>query len=287
MKMTQKNNILISPRVNYRLVYEHKAPEWQPSYFYDMRFLTPRIDPDNIARCFCFESNPLTYEEIEDIAINGYKDKFGVPWVYVPQSNGSIVRPGSPLLSDLNDWKNKISFPDIESWDWEGSKKSNAEYVNTDKFLCAIILTGFFERLVSWMDFEAAAMALIDEDQKDAVHEVFDELAGLYIKIIDKYILSYGIDLLSFHDDWGGQHAPIFSLATVREMIVPHIKKIADYCRSRSVFFDMHSCGKIESLIPALIEAGCDSWSGQNINDKKKLNEQYGSKIIIADSDSY
>ena len=273
--MTKRFQTPITPRENYRMVYERKVPLWIPLSG-DSVMLTPRVDPDNVARCFCFEANPLKPEEMV-----GGPDKFGIEWEYVPMVNGSMVKPGNPTLEDVNDWKKVIKFPDIETWDWEGSKATNAEYVSSGRFVSATILTGFYERLISFMDFENAALALIDEDQQDAVHELFDALADLYIKIIDKFIYCYGIDQLSFHDDWGSQRAPFFSLATVREMIVPYIKKVSDYCHSRGVFFDIHSCGKNEILVPAYIEGGCDSWNGQSMNDKAMLYEKYGDKLIL------
>ena len=270
----------ITPKENYRLLYAREMPLWLPSMG-DSLMLTPRVDADNVARCFCFEANPTNDEERDEIAANGYKDKFGVTWVYVPQAGGSMVRPGKPTLANANDWKSAISFPDVDSWDWEGSKASNADHINKDRFISVTILTGFYERLISWMDFEGAAMALIDEDQQDAVHEAFDALADVYIKMIDKFIWAYGLDQLSFHDDWGSQRAPFFGLGTVREMIAPHIKKVADYCHSRGVYFDLHSCGKNEILTPAMIEAGIDSWSPQPMNDFDLLYEKYSDKIIL------
>ena len=273
--MSKRYKTPVTPKENYRMVYEHKIPYWLP-VMGDSLMLTPRVDPDNVARCFCFEANPLAPEEMV-----GGPDKFGIEWVYVPMVNGSMVKPGNPTLADANDWKKIIKFPDIESWDWEASKAANAEHLKTDRFISATILTGFFERLISFMDFDNAALALIDEDQQDALHELFDALADLYIKMVDKFIYCYGIDQLSLHDDWGSQRAPFFGLATVREMIVPYIRKVADYCHSRGVFFDIHSCGKNELLVPAYIEAHCDSWSGQPMNDKAMLYEKYGDKLIL------
>ena len=284
-RVTRRFQTPISPKENYRMLYKREIPLWLPIGG-DSMMMTPRIDPDNIARVFCFEANPLTPEEIDVVADEGYKDKFGVEWVYVRMANGSMVKPGNPILEDVNDWKEKITFPDVDSWDWEASKAANAEHVNTDRWISITILTGFFERLISFMDFDGAALALIDEDQKGAVHELFDALADVYIKMIDKFIWAYNIDILTFHDDWGSQRAPFFSLATVREMIVPHLKKVVDYCHSRGIFLDMHSCGKNELLVPAYIEAGCDSWSGQAINDRALIYEQYGGQLIVSmDSD--
>jgi len=265
----------VTPKENYKMVYRREVPHWLPQMS-DITMMTPRIDPDNVARAFVFEANPLSDEE----KVGGV-DKFGVEWVYVPVAQGSMVKPGNPLLEDVNDWKEKVRFPDVDAWDWEGSKKANADFINNDNFIVVTILTGFFERLISFMDFDKAAVALIDEDQKDAIHELFDALADVYIKMVDHFIDAYHLDCLSLHDDWGSQRSPFFSLATVREMIVPYIKKVADYCHSRGVFFELHSCGKNEKLVPAYIEAGVDAWSGQPMNDKEMLYEQYGGRIIL------
>ena len=285
-RVTRKFQTPITPKENYRMLYEKKVPYWIPISG-DSIGLTPRIDPDNIARCFAFEANNITQEEMADIAINGYKDKFGIEWLYVPTAGGSIVKPGAPTLADANEWKEIIQFPDVDSWDWEGTKASNADHVKGDKWITITILTGFFERLISFMDFMPAAIALIDEDQKAAVHELFDALADVYIQMTDKFIDAYGINSLTLHDDWGSQRAPFFSCETASEMIVPYIKKVADYCHSRGVFFDLHSCGKNEMLVPAYIEAGIDSWSGQPMNDKQFIYDTYGDKLMLGMESGY
>ena len=265
----------ISPKENYRMLYERKVPFWMPS-FMDSQFFAPRIDPDNVARVQVFEANPLQPEEM-----TGCPDKFGIPWVYVPQAGGSMVEPGNPTLLDANDWPDVINFPDVAKWDWAGSAEANKDFVNTDKFLSFTFVTGFFERLISFMDFQNAAVALIDDDQKEAVHSLFDALVDCYCDIIGRAYNAYPFDGIWFHDDWGAQRAPFFSLEVAMEMIAPHIKKVADFCHSLGVFFDMHSCGKNEILVPAYIEIGADSWSGQNMNDKAMLYDKYGDKIIL------
>ena len=266
----------ISPRENLTLVYARKKPAWIPLGA-DSVFFTPRIDPDNVARCFVFEANPLKPEEM-----TGGPDRHGIEWVYVPAAYGSMVRPGNPILNDANDWEKVINFPDLDLWDWDASSEANKDYVKTDRFITISILTGFFERLISFMDFENAAIALIDEEQKTAVHGLFQELANLYKKMIDKYVYAYKPDLLSLHDDWGAQRAPFFSLETVMEMIVPYIKQVVDHCHEAGVFYSQHSCGKNELLVPAYIATGADSWGGQSINDMESLYGSYGDKIILS-----
>ena len=83
------------------------------------------------------------------------------------------------------------------------------------------------------------------------------------------------------HDDWGSQRAPFFSLDTVREMLVPPLSKVVKHVHSKGLFYDMHCCGQVEALLPAMIEAGVDSWSGQPMNDKAMLYHKYGKEILI------
>jgi len=266
----------ISPRENLTLVYSRKKPEWIPVTS-DTIYIAPRVDPDNIARCFVYEAIPLKPEEM-----TGSPDRHGIEWVYVPVTGGSMVRPGNPILKNANDWEKVVSFPDVDKWDWEGSKEANKDYIKPDLFISFTILTGFFERLISFMDFENAAIALIDEDQKTAVHGLFQELVKLYNKMIDKYVYAYKANLVSLHDDWGSQRSPFFSLETVMEMIVPYIKQVVDHCHEVGIFYSQHSCGKNEPLVPAYIATGADNWGSQSINDMESVYDSYGDKIILS-----
>ena len=278
----KKYNTPITPRENYNAVYtKGDMPLWIPISS-DRRMWAPRLDADNVARGMVMDATPLTQEEMEKLARDGAKDKFGIDWVYVPITTGSIVRPGSPAMTDANDWEKIVQFPNVESWDWAGSKEVNRETLATEeRLLYAWVQTGLFERLISFMDFEGAAMAIIDDDQKDAVKALMNRLADVYIAMIKKYKETYNTQVFCLHDDWGHQRNPFFSLNTVMEMIVPALTRVVQAVHDAGMFFDMHSCGKNELLVPAYLAAGCDSWSGQPMNDKAMLHEKYGDKLIL------
>jgi len=54
------------------------------------------------------------------------------------------------------------------------AKANNGTFLNGETFVLAWLINGFwFERLISFMGFEGAAEALIDEDQTDAVKAIF------------------------------------------------------------------------------------------------------------------
>ena len=243
----------------------------------DIKIFSPRLIPDNVARAFVYE------EKSFDPNNGGGKDMFGIEWEYVPVAGGSMVRPGKAFMEDANEWYEKLQWPDIDTWDWEDSaKENNGTYLKPEMFNIVWFQTGFYERLISFMDFEAAVMAMIDEDQKDAIKDLFDKLSDLYIRIFDYYLNYFeNIDGFYFHDDWGAQKEPFFSPKPVTEMIVPAMKKVTQFIHSRGKFAEFHSCGQLFKQIPNMIDAGWDAWGGQAINDFEKIYDMYGNKILI------
>lgn len=273
-----KYDMPITPRENFLLALNHEKPLWIPNY-YDITSFCPACYPDSIARGFVMSAELADYMEDDK---KGGKDSFGINWVFEPIANGSMVLPGNPLLKDMNEWKDYVQIPEVDSWDWGKSKKANEEYIkNNDGILIGWIFTSFFERLISLLDFENAAMAMIDEEQEEAVHEFFESCVQVYKKVIKHYREDFGVDVIYMHDDWGTQRAPFFSLDTCMEKIVPHFKEVVDYAHSLGMKFELHSCGKIEPMVPAMIAIGVDMWAGQTLNDVDKLRDMYGDKLLF------
>ena len=248
---------------------------WMPTSD-DIVNIESRVNTDHVARAEIRDLGPVQPEEEK-----GGPDLFGIEWVYVPVAGGSMVKPGNPRLSDANEWYEKITFPDIDAMDWDSVGALNAPFRKETRMVGCCFQNGLFERLISFMDFEGAAIAVIDEEQQDAVHDLFDKLADMYIAMIQKYIDQLGVQEVLFHDDWGSQRAPFFSLDVCEEMIVPYLRRIADFCHSKGLLFQQHSCGKNEMLVPAMIDAHVDMWCGQPMNNKEMLVEEYGDKILL------
>ena len=243
----------------------------------DIVNIESRVNLDHIARAEVMDLGPeQTLEE------KGGPDLFGVEWVFVPQVGGSMENPDIPhLLTDANEWYDKVKFPDIDALDWDSVGALNAPFKKETRIVGCCFQNGLFERLISFMGFEGAALAMIDEDQQDALKELYDKLADMYINMIQHYIDQLDVQEVLFHDDWGSQRAPFFSVDTCREMLVPALRKIADFCHSKGMIFQQHSCGKNELLVPAMIDAHVDLWCGQPMNDKYMLVQKYGDKIML------
>ena len=126
-------------------------------------------------------------------------------------------------------------------------------------------------------------MALLDEDQWDALKEMTHALTDLYIAIVDKVNEVWGdkIDGFQIHDDWGSQMAPFFNETIARELYLPEMKRWCDHVHSLGKVAELHSCGHIESRIEVFIEAGFDAWTPMSMNDTPALAQKYGDKICI------
>lgn len=265
----------ITVKKNFIMSLTGENPLWMPNAFSDSTMICPET-PDNISRAFIFENEPMDMEHV------GGKDMFGVTWEYIPSVGGSMVRAGNPKIPDINHWEDYISFPDLDKIiDWEAISQRNKTYCKPDKPLVVCILTGLFERLISFMDMEGAMIALVDDEQKPGVHRLFSRLCDFYDEYFRLYKKYFNCDIFMFHDDWGSQRSPFFSLDTVREMLLPYLKRVADSVHRLGCLLEFHSCGKNELLVPAMVEAGADTWAPQFHNDFDLIYQNWGDELVV------
>lgn len=270
-----KLNTPISARENFLRVLRHESPYWIP-FVSDKQSFSPRIFPDNLVCGLVNDGEtPLS---VSDYSGTGW---FGTEWKYVEEVRGATTIPGKAQIQDVNDWKAILKFPDIHSYDWNGSAKANEHFFDRDLLLNMNMLCGYWERLMALMDVTDGAIAMIDEDCTESVHSLFDALTDLYIETVDYCYKYYSPELILWHDDWGTQRAPFFTVETIDEMIIPHLKRLIDHIHSKGMYFELHSCGQNEQNVPLMIKAGVDMWNGQPMNDKEKLANLYSKDIII------
>ena len=208
-------------------------------------------------------------------------DIFGIRWRYVPAAGGSIVEPGAPLLDDVNNWRKVIRLPDVDSWDWAAAAQ---EIVIDPRFPTYLsFVNGFwFERLISFMDFMPAAMALIDDEQIDAVKDLFAAMTDLGCRLVDHICETWPMmDFIEVHDDWGAQKAPFFSMDVAYELFVPFMKQLTDRIHGWGRHTMLHSCGHNEERVQCYIDGGFDLWAPQTMNDVGALYDNYGDRIIL------
>jgi hypothetical protein len=273
----------IPPRENLRLALEGKKPYWIPSVGWimcDMQQFRPRQCPDALATHGHFDGGPaIQFEEYGNVIHSWW---FDLDWTWEPTIAGATVLPRNPKVKDISHWEDYVSIPDLDRIDWDEVAQMNAVYLGSGKMNQLGISCGLWERMIALLDVVNAAMALYDDDLKPGVHRFLDKFSSFIVDYIGRVADRLPIHNVMLHEDWAHQRGPFFSMETAREMIVPYLKKITDYCHSRGIFFEIHMCGACEKIIPAMIEAGCDMWCGQdNLNDLLGLAKQYKSEKFL------
>ena len=260
----ERYNTPITPRDNMLRLYEGKTPMWIPSPW-EAASIKVDCDPENVAR-----------------SPSGGVDGYGVEWIFVKTAGGAMVKPGNPKVPDISEWEKYITVPDPETWDWAGAYEKQKDAL-ADPTLFTTVTFGscLFERLIAVMDFENAAMALVDDDQKEGVHRFLRAVTDYrkkYYTLVKKW---FDPDGVNFNDDWGSQRAEFFSRETAAEMLVPYVKESVQCAHELGMYVDLHCCGFVEGFVPFFIEEGFDTWGGQPLNDKPKLKKLYPDSLVF------
>ncbi|MBQ8974126.1 MAG: hypothetical protein IJ072_00185 [Oscillospiraceae bacterium] len=256
---------------NFKMLFRGETPYWIPNngwFGCDVNEFRPRQAPDCLPHHQCIDGGDyIDYSKLPKVQ----RGWFDLPLEWEEAAMGASVRPGNPLLPDMNDWES-LKWPDLDAIDWEGMEEMNRDYLSTDKANQLGIHLGLWERMMCLMDVNNAALALADEDQEDAVHAFLDKLSDTYCEYISRVSKIGRIDSVMLHDDWGHQRGPFFSLETAMKFFVKPMKKVVDHCHSLDIVFEHHCCGCAQKLVPAMVACGTDFWFPQSaINDVDQL----------------
>ncbi len=262
---------MLSPRENALLALEHKVPERIVNLIMDANMLGTYIIHE---RAPAVPGRPFGSDGV---------DWFGVHWRYEPSSGAPMVDPDCPpILEDITQWREVVRFPDLSKIDFkaEAEKELSMPMYDPDKLNLVTIMEGPFERLLSLMPTEDALCSLLEEPE--ACAEFFNAVASHKIELIDRLAEAYPIDLIDLHDDWGTQISSFMSVETWKALLAEPIGRIARHCREKGIHVQIHSCGKIEAIVPEMVNAGVEHWSScQGMNDIKALVHRFGGRMTF------
>ena len=252
----------ISPKENMRLLLEHKTPVWAPNLLTETNL------------CLAAPAD----RERPPFPQSG-KDWFGTHWEFVESAFGQMAPPEGRICPNPADWREKLVFPDLSAIDFSEGRDEMAPKFDPDKMTMYIIQNGLFERLLDITDVNELFLWLAEEPE-DAI-EYANAMADFKIRHIDKVIDEWGlVDFFAYSDDWGTQRSPFISPAMWERIFYGPTKRIADHVKSRGYFFNMHSCGKIDALVP-YIATFADMWEGQSVNDHAALRKEIGNRLAF------
>lgn len=145
-----------------------------------------------------------------------------------------------------------------------------------DYATCAVTRVGISATYLA-MGMETFSMSLYDNP---ALVEAVLERYSNWSAQIAKRASQLGFDFLWTADDLAFKTAPLISPKMFRQIILPHVRKIADAVSIPWVF---HSDGNLTSILPDLIDLGISAFNpiepgAMNIADVKR---QWGHKICL------
>ena len=162
-------------------------------------------------------------------------------------------------------------------------ERAKREIGETDRNETLVLCTnhiGIHERAYILLGMEDYLAELLISNE--LIQILFDKIYDFKLKFAMRMLDELDIDGIWMGDDWGTQHSMFFSPDMWRKMIKPHMRHIYDEIHGRGKLVFQHSCGKIEKIIPDLVEIGLDAWNPcQPCNDLKKLKNEYGSMLTF------
>ncbi len=179
-------------------------------------------------------------------------DEWGCLWVRSATQNMGQVK-GHPLES----WDAAAAYrwPDPSNASFYEGMEARFEG-SEGKYRMTGIFMLLFERLHSLRGFQNTLMDLALE--RERIEELADRIVAFDLGIIEEVSRRFPgmIDGLSFSDDWGTESALFIDPRLWREFFMPRYKRIFDACRRAGWHIWMHSCGRVNAIIPSLIEIG-------------------------------
>jgi len=137
------------------------------------------------------------------------------------------------------------------------------------------------ERAHTLMGMKNLFLALMTEPDK--VKLLLQKIADFQIRMAEHFV-HLGVDGGWSSDDYGSQTSMLISPAMFREFFKPLLAEIIQVYKRAGLFFFFHSCGRIESIVPDLIQMGVDVLHPvqKRANDQAKLKSEYGNQIVFA-----
>jgi len=127
-----------------------------------------------------------------------------------------------------------------------------------DKYVHVGWFVGLFDMVYRLHEFEDCMRDFVLEadKMKFIIGKVADFMVGAIDTLAEKF--PGRIHGLLVPDDWGGQDSTFVSIPMWREFFAPHYRRIGDHLHEAGMHFWLHSDGRVNELIPVLIECGLD-----------------------------
>ncbi len=176
---------------------------------------------------------------------------------------------------------NGFDWPDFDAaYRYEAVAKKTAEHQARGYAVCGQMAQTVFE--TAWLMRGMETFMMDFYINEELAHAICENITLIRIKQAEHYARA-GVDVLLLGDDIVTQQGCMMSPDTYREFIKPCVARIIAAAKAINpdIIIFMHSCGKIEPMIPDLIEAGIDVLNPvqPECNDLVMIKKTYGDRL--------
>lgn len=209
------------------------------------------------------------------------KDEFGVEYEFNQEANGPVQKVGTRVVSEVENWKEEVTFPNVEDRSWEElAARDTAGWDRENKFSIVQLYNGMFERAHLMMGFEDVLCALLEEPE--IMEDWFRKFTDYRIRLIRQIGKYYKPDAIMIFDDYSAKESMMMSLTTWRELIKPQIQRMVETAHEMGMFYILHCCGYMRPMIEDFIEMRVDAVHPVQVsNNPRELKEKYGKDLCF------
>jgi len=179
-------------------------------------------------------------------------DDWGCGWAKTEQKNmGQVVH------HPLREWPALATYRPPEPRDpWYFERLAGEIAQAGDRYVCVTSHFNLFERVHMLHGFAETLTDLYEEPEKVAtlIDLVLDWKLAHFAELHRRY--GDRVHGLFLTDDWGTQEAPMISPEMFREVFLPRYRRLTSAIHAHGWHVILHSCGRVNDLVPLFIEAG-------------------------------
>lgn len=140
---------------------------------------------------------------------------------------------------------------------------------------------GVLETAMFLMGYETLALALYD--QPDLVAAVFDRCGEILLAAARSVVQVDRVMALWTGDDMGYKTGPMIAPKHLRQFAIPFHRQMAEIAHQQGMPYLLHSCGKLDTIMEDLIDAGIDGRHSFEdvIEPVESFYGRFGSRIAV------
>ena len=261
-----------------------RVPNWElgieartVEHFIGKRLRSSFLSPEDEVKLALATGMDAIYTPI----VRGSEDLRGIGEIWKIEDDGSISYLGGKIKS-----QNDLDLLDLDSLRHEWLLGADSvideciKAVNGTKIGVSGRLDGPFWLAQVSMGLEESLVALMEDP--GLVLNIMDFYTD-YERDLARLFVEKGVPLVMIADDLAHTTGPMVNPSWFAEQWFPRMQEILEPLTGKNVATVFHSCGRLDEVIPMLIQLGCDAVQAMqpNCNDIYGIRRRYGTDIAL------